>query len=132
MHEWALAEGVVNTALKIAQNKNLRKVKTILLKVGEIQQIDLEVFDFALKELSKDTILEKAEIKYENFPAYLSCHVCGYKWSFYESFNKLNEEEKEAIHFVPETIHVYIKCPKCGSHDFEITEGRGVFIEDVL
>lgn len=132
MHEWALAEGVVNTALEIAQNKNLRKVKTILLKVGEIQQIDLEVFDFALKELSKDTILEKAEIKYENFPAYLSCNVCGYKWSFYETFNKLNEEEKEAIHFVPETIHVYIKCPKCGSHDFEITEGRGVFIEDVL
>jgi hydrogenase nickel incorporation protein HypA/HybF len=132
MHEWALAEGVVNTALEIAQNKNLRKVKTILLKVGEIQQIDLEIFDFALKELSKDTILENAEIKYENFPAYLSCYVCGYKWSFYETFNKLNEEEKEAIHFVPETIHVYIKCPKCGSHDFEITEGRGVFIEDVL
>uniref|UniRef100_A0A7C3MSD0 Hydrogenase maturation factor HypA n=1 Tax=Dictyoglomus thermophilum TaxID=14 RepID=A0A7C3MSD0_DICTH len=132
MHEWALAEGVVNTALEIAQNKNLREVKTLLLKVGEIQQIDLEIFDFALKELSKDTILENAEIKYENFTAYLLCNFCGHKWAFYESFNQLNEEEKEAIHFVPETIHVYIKCPKCGSPDFEITEGRGVFIEDVL
>ncbi|MEN2984131.1 MAG: hydrogenase nickel incorporation protein HypA [Dictyoglomaceae bacterium] len=132
MHEWALAEAIVNTAIKEAQNKNLRKVKFLSIRIGEIQQIDLEIFKFAIKELSKDTILKDAEIRYENYPAILLCNVCKNEWSYMESFEKLNDEEKEAIHFIPETIHVYIYCPKCGSVDFEIKEGRGVWIEEIL
>ncbi|MCX7845237.1 MAG: hydrogenase nickel incorporation protein HypA [Dictyoglomaceae bacterium] len=132
MHEWALAEAIVNTAIREAQKKNLRKVDFLSIKIGEIQQIDLEVFNFALKELSKDTILEGTEIRYENYPALLLCNVCKNIWSYMESFEKLNDEEREAIHFIPETIHVYIHCPKCGSVDFEIKEGRGVWIEEIL
>ncbi len=131
MHEWALAEAVVNSAINMAQEKNLSHIKLLSLKVGEIQQIDMEVFDYAIKELSKGTILENSQIKYKIFPAKLVCNNCGNIWSYMESFQELTEEEKEAIHFIPETIHVYIKCPKCKSADFEIKEGRGVFIEDI-
>ncbi len=132
MHEWALAEAIVNSVIKEAQDKNLRKVDLLSIKVGEIQQIDLEVFDFALKELSKDTILDGAKVKYKDYPAILFCNVCGNEWSYRESFEKLKDEEKEAIHFIPETIHVYIRCPKCKSVDFEIKEGRGIWIEEIL
>lgn len=132
MHEWALAEAVVKSVINLAQSKNLRKVEFISLKVGEIQQIDLEVFDYALKELSKGTVLENAQLKYVLHPAKILCNNCGNTWDYSESFKKLNEEEKEAIHFIPETIHVYIRCPNCGSVDFEIKEGRGVWIEEVI
>lgn len=131
MHEWALAEAVVNSAIKIAQEKKLSQVRVLSLKVGEVQQIDMEVFDYAIKEISKGTILENSEIKYEIFPAKLLCNNCGNEWSYMESFENLTEEEREAIHFIPETIHVYIKCPECKSPDFEIKEGRGVFIEEI-
>ncbi|ACI19221.1 hydrogenase nickel incorporation protein HypA [Dictyoglomus thermophilum] len=131
MHEWALAEAVVNSAIKMAQEKKLSQVRILSLKVGEVQQIDMEVFDYAIKEISKGTILENSEIKYTIFPAKLLCNNCGNEWSYMESFESLTEEEREAIHFIPETIHVYIKCPKCKSPDFEIKEGRGVFIEEI-
>ncbi|ACK41412.1 MULTISPECIES: hydrogenase nickel incorporation protein HypA [Dictyoglomus] len=131
MHEWALAEAVVKSAIDMAQKKNLSQIKLLFLRVGEVQQIDMEVFNYAIKELSKGTILENSEIKYEIFPAKLVCNNCGNIWSYMESFQGLTDEEKEAIHFIPETIHVYMKCPKCKSADFEIKEGRGVFIEDI-
>jgi len=39
-----------------------------------------------------------------------------------------NEDESEAIHFIPEVAFVHARCPKCGSPDFEIMTGRGVSI----
>jgi hydrogenase nickel incorporation protein HypA/HybF len=43
----------------------------------------------------------------------------------------VSEDTAEAIHFVPEVAHTYIKCPSCGSPDFEIVEGRGVWLENI-
>lgn len=34
----------------------------------------------------------------------------------------------EAIHFVPELAHAYLRCPQCGSPDFTIVAGRGVTV----
>jgi hydrogenase nickel incorporation protein HypA/HybF len=44
---------------------------------------------------------------------------------------KLNEDESEAIHFLPEVAFVHTRCPKCKSPDFEITKGRGVTITSI-
>jgi hydrogenase nickel incorporation protein HypA/HybF len=38
----------------------------------------------------------------------------------------LDEDETEAIHFMPEIAHIYIRCPQCKSPDFDIIQGRGV------
>ena len=43
----------------------------------------------------------------------------------------MTEEISEAIHFVPEMAHVYIKCKECGSPDFEVIEGRGVWLATI-
>lgn len=131
MHEWALAEAVVESSLNLIKEKRLEKINEIFIKVGELQNIDIEIFDFAFKELIKNTKLENSKIVYVTEEAILKCNICGNEWKFKESFNKLNEDEKEAIHFIPETLHIYIKCPKCLSFDFEIVSGRGVFLEDI-
>ncbi|MCX8095287.1 MAG: hydrogenase nickel incorporation protein HypA [Caldisericia bacterium] len=131
MHEWALAEAVVESSLRLSKEKNIEKVNEIYIKVGELQNIDIEVFDYAFKELIKDTLLKNSKIIYETQEAILKCNNCRNEWKFMESFKNLSEDEKEAIHFIPETLHIYIKCPKCGSIDFEIINGRGVFLEDI-
>jgi len=128
MHEWALAEAVVLTASQIAEKEGLKEVTEVKIKIGELQQIELDIFEFALSQF-KNEKLKNTNFVLETVEAEFECLVCGHKWSF--ARGKLGEEEREGIHFVPEVAHAYIKCPKCSSSDFEILQGRGVWIESI-
>jgi hydrogenase nickel incorporation protein HypA/HybF len=128
MHEWALAEGVVSTAVKIARAEGLSEITEVVVKIGELQQVEHDVLIFALEQLRKP-MMKDARFVLETIPARLRCRVCGEEWRF--SPEELSEEVSEAIHFVPEVAHVYIKCPGCGSPDFEVVEGRGVILASI-
>ncbi|MCK4635081.1 MAG: hydrogenase nickel incorporation protein HypA, partial [Candidatus Aenigmarchaeota archaeon] len=100
----------------------------ITVALGELQQIDEEVFDFALKEIMNAMgIIFKIKLKRKK--SLLKCNICSEMWSFEPE--KLDEQEKESIHFIPEVAHNYIKCPKCGSPDFKIISGRGVWLDSI-
>lgn len=128
MHEWALAEAVISTVSQIAENEKLKAVTEVRVKVGELQQIELDIIEFAISQL-KTPILENAKFNIETVRAELECRNCGNKWTF--SKEKLDMETAEAIHFVPEIAHTYIKCPECGSPDFKILQGRGMWLESI-
>ena len=128
MHEWALAEAVISAASEAAEKEGLREVREVRIRIGELQQIDQDVLMFALQQIKK-TKIESAEFKIEEARARMRCRVCGRAWVFEKE--KLGESVLEAIHFVPEVAHAYVKCPKCGSPDFEVVEGRGVWLLSV-
>lgn len=133
MHEWALADAVVTTALKVAENENLKEISEIIIKIGELQTIDTEIFNFALKEVMQPQkkLLEKAKIKLKTEKAILKCKVCNNEWLFKNAVKNLSEDETESLHFIPETAHVYLRCPECKSPDFEIIQGRGIWIDSI-
>jgi len=128
MHEWALAEAVVSTTLKIAEEKGLKEIIELKIKIGELQQIDQEIFGFALSQL-RSPLLKNAKFSLETVKAELKCRVCNHKWRF--NTKNMDEDVSEFIHFVPEIAHTYLKCPKCGSPDFEILMGRGVWLDSI-
>lgn len=128
MHEWALAEAVVSTVSEIAEKEGLKEVAEVFIKVGELQQIEIDILKFALSQL-KSLKLKNAKFHVKTIKAELKCRVCGHEWVF--SKGKIDEEMAEAIHFIPEIAHTYIKCQKCGSPDFEILKGRGIWLESV-
>lgn len=128
MHEWALAEAVISTVSQITEKEQLKEVLEVKIKVGELQQIELDILEFALSQL-KTPKLKNAKFNIQTAKAELKCRFCGYKWIFRKE--EMNEEIAEAIHFVPEIAHAYVKCPKCGSPDFEILEGRGIWLESI-
>jgi hydrogenase nickel incorporation protein HypA/HybF len=128
MHEWALAEAVIAAAQQIAEKEKLKEIKEVTIKVGELQQIEQEILRFALSQL-KPASFKNAKFRITKAKTTLKCRVCENTWLFRK--NKLDEGTAEAIHFVPEVAHAYIKCPKCGSSDFEIAEGRGVWLENI-
>jgi hydrogenase nickel incorporation protein HypA/HybF len=128
MHEWALAEAVIAAASQVAEKEGLKEVKEVKIKVGELQQIELDILEFALSQL-KPAKFKHTEFSIEVAKAELKCRVCGYKWFFDKE--KMDKDAAEAVHFVPEIAHAYIKCPKCGSPDFEILGGRGVWLERI-
>ena len=128
MHEWALAEAVIIAAGKIAEKEKLREVREVTIKLGELQQVEEDILRFALSQL-KPANFKNTEFHITKARTTLRCRVCGNNWLFKR--NKLDENTAEAIHFVPEVAHSYIKCPKCGSPDFEIIEGRGIWLENI-
>jgi hydrogenase nickel incorporation protein HypA/HybF len=128
MHEWALAEAVMKAAQEIADKEGLKQVTEIHIKIGELQDVERQIFRFALSQLKPDRF-KKAKFRISKAKATLKCRVCGNTWFFEKK--KLDKETAEAIHFVPEVAHTYIKCPKCGSPDFEIVEGRGIWLESI-
>jgi hydrogenase nickel incorporation protein HypA/HybF len=128
MHEWALAEAVIASASQIAEKEGIKQVTEVKIKIGELQQIERDIFDFALAQLKLTKFKDaKFDVKIER--ARFKCRVCGHNWLF--SNSKLSRDSAEAIHFVPEVAHTYIKCPRCGSPDFEMIEGRGVLLESI-
>lgn len=122
MHEWALAESVIKTVETKPELKN-KKIKVLL---GELQDIDEEIFSFAMDELLKQ---RKSDIKYSIVvdEAAFKCNECGREF-FMSEITKKSKAERENIHFIPEMVKAFVKCPGCGSIDFDIVRGRGVMI----
>jgi hydrogenase nickel incorporation protein HypA/HybF len=128
MHEWALAEAILVSANEIAEKERLKEITEVTIKVGELQQVEPDILRFALSQM-KTEIFKNAKFRILKAKTTLKCRVCGTTWQF--NLGKLDKNTAEAIHFVPEVAHTYIKCPKCGSPDFEIVNGRGVWLENV-
>ncbi len=128
MHEWALAEAVVATAKKAAHNKQMREVREIAVKLGELQQIEREIFEFALQQIlrQEEPLVRQAKVSLEIERAQFQCRACGWEWAF--TAEQLSQEISEAIHFIPEIAHTYIRCPQCHSPDFDVVKGRGVWL----
>ncbi len=128
MHEWALAEAVLSAASSAADEQGLSEVTEVRVKVGELQQIDPEILQFAFSQIRTGKF-KNARLTIRKTKTSLNCRVCGHKWII--KVRELEETSSEDIHFVPEVVHAFVKCPKCGSPDFEIVEGRGIWLETV-
>lgn len=120
VHEWALAESVTLYIL----DKNVKRAKKIAIKVGALQSIDKDILVFAIQELSREHGVEIDKVEVVEEEPLLKCNVCGYTWSL--NISEIEESVREAIHFLPEAIYAYFKCPNCRSVDFEIVRGRGL------
>lgn len=128
MHEWALAEAILASAKQVAEQEKLKEVTEVTIKVGELQQIEPPILRFALTQLRPEPF-KHTKFHILKAKTTLKCRACNTSWQF--NLKKLDKATAEAIHFVPEASHSFINCTKCGSPDFEIVTGRGVWIEDI-
>ncbi len=134
MHEWALAEGVVETAKQIAEREKLTSVRRVRVKLGALQQIDRGIFSDACEKFLEDADdrIRNASIEFESEPIHCVCRRCNFAWTIDDDeLARLDEESAESIHFVPELVHAYFRCPTCGSADFSVDRGRGVWVSSV-
>lgn len=126
MHEWALAQAVTLKVKEIRKNEGLVKVERLIVGLGELQQIDEEIFKAGLNTCLKSQ--EKGEVTtvLKKMPAVFICRHCQHQWRMDTA--GLSKTEAEMIHFIPEVSRSYIFCPVCESQDFEVSQGRGVEI----
>jgi len=131
MHEWAFAEGIVNTAIEESKRRNISRLSKVVIVLGELQSIEKDIVEFAIDNLKKDTPACEADFVFETEQVKFECRNCGNRWllSDIEPESGENEIIRESIHYVPEVAHSFFSCPSCGSKDFEIVQGRGVYIK---
>ncbi|ACC98822.1 Hydrogenase expression/synthesis HypA family [Elusimicrobium minutum Pei191] len=130
MHEWALSDSIAKAALAIKNEQNLKEITSITVVLGEVQDIHAGVFKEIFDEVKlQHAGVEKAELKIETEKGFFKCNNCKTEFGFERE--KLPHETAEDIHFVPETLRLYINCPKCKSSDFNIIKGRGLYIKEI-
>jgi len=128
MHEWALAESIIITALENAKKNHIKILTDMTIQLGELQQIEQDILKFALTEILTQHNQNKQHVTFHIKIEYtkLRCTYCLKTWGFKELKNTISPEEAEAIHFLPEVAFAHTRCPYCGKPDFEIIKGRGV------
>jgi hydrogenase nickel incorporation protein HypA/HybF len=133
MHEWALAEAVVEAAVNAAKKERLKKITKIVVNTGELQAVDHGIFRGALTDIigtqPEHALLGGAAIQLGVERARFKCRSCDTEWTLADM--SLDDEEKEAIHFAPEAAHAFIRCPSCKGPDFDMLAGREVSIASI-
>lgn len=127
MHEWALADAVIEATSTALAGRNPSCLRGVTVTVGELQAIDHEIFTFALNTLLEERPFHAASYRLETEPARFLCSSCEREWSLSET-RGLDDKTREAIHFLPEAAHAFIRCPFCASPDYRVQKGRGVSI----
>ena len=133
MHELALADSVLKAALSAADDAGMDRIDRIVVKIGELQQIETELFEFSLTTVLPAMDARLAGVKFDLSEELVrfECRSCGTDYSREQAGIDSDGDQDEAIHFIPELSHAFARCPSCGSPDFEIRAGRGITLERI-
>jgi hydrogenase nickel incorporation protein HypA/HybF len=108
MHELALSEGIVRTALK-AGGTDERRMMTIAVDVGALSAVNASSLEFCLRLTLDERGMEHTAIEVALVPAKVNCQ-CGHTYTTEDMFGG---------------------CPLCGGFLREIVDGRDVTIRHV-
>jgi hydrogenase nickel incorporation protein HypA/HybF len=124
MHEWALGEAIVSELVERSKHKNI--TEKVEIAFGELNQIDREALLFVIKQMAKGTNLENLDYSVVQTETSFFCNACGHHWRFADVKCYLARElgEDNPVHFIPDIIQVFVRCLKCGSQDFQTTDGN--------
>jgi len=120
MHEFSMANQIVEKALNLAKEKKAKRIESIEISVGELSLLgEGEQLKFWLREiLNKKKIAKDAQIKINTVKAVVKCKKCGYEGNL-----KLDSKQDHS--------HPVFLCPNCEDSDIDIKEGRDCVIKRV-
>lgn len=118
MHELSMAQGIINAVLDTASENNATEVTEVTVEVGRLAMINPEQLQFILGVLVENTIMDDAEIKFEEIPAEIQCYDCDFK-------GEAILDDKD--HYAP-----MVKCPKCDSLNVETLNGKDIVVKNMV
>jgi hydrogenase nickel incorporation protein HypA/HybF len=119
MHEYSIAEELINTLLDQVDEDKLSDTEIVHLEIGELQVISREALTQAFKIATEGTLLEESELRYEEVPLLVSCEDCEFQ-------GEVNYEDDYSLHFsVP-----VLTCPECGS-SVDIVKGNELAVKSL-
>jgi hydrogenase nickel incorporation protein HypA/HybF len=124
LHELAVVEALLTSILNLANERKVKFFKKIIVSIGELQRLDRELLRNMLIDFLNREGISFEEVIINEELAFFQCNRCGFKWSLEDV--RLSDYAREAIHFLPEVVYSFIRCPSCGSRDYDVKSGRVV------
>ncbi|MCZ2126636.1 MAG: hydrogenase maturation nickel metallochaperone HypA [Anaerolineales bacterium] len=110
MHELPAAQALLKIALERAEKANAKQIVALYIVVGELSSMVDDSVQFYWETIAKDTIAEKATLRFRRVSAELQCMIC---------FHKYRPSQSELI------------CPQCGGVGAKIISGEEFFLEAI-
>lgn len=143
MHEFTVAQSIVDSVLHEAQIHNAKKVNEIDVDVGELMQVDIDVLEKALVLLLDGPLMKETKARLHLTHARFSCRKCGHDWLMEESKKQLSavadellvrepDSKELPLHFLPYLYPVFLHCGRCGSADIEVPQGEEIVLRRVV
>ncbi len=143
MHEWSVTQSIVEAVTRFAEEKGLKRITRVEIEVNELSQLETDIMEEAFRILAQGTPAQDAELIILKSPVHFVCKNCGYRWDLKEALRYIQEatsghsivdEEGTSdppLHYLPMLVYSFLKCPKCGSRDFELENPFSVRIKSV-
>ncbi len=109
MHELSIANSLVEIATQHATAAGAERVKSITLKIGALSCVHQSALEFSFELVTRDTMLEGAELVFINVPVVIYCPGCA---------------EEMALPGIQR-----FRCPQCDTPSADIRQGRELDIE---
>lgn len=77
MHELSIAVGIVDAVMAEAEQRSMRTVSKVYLRLGSLAGIDREALLFSFPIASEGTVLDGAELVVEEVPIRILCETCS-------------------------------------------------------
>jgi hydrogenase nickel incorporation protein HypA/HybF len=139
MHEFSIAQSLVESVISEAKKNNAKKVLVIEIWIAELMQLDKDIFVNLVSSLLTGPVLSSAHLEVKTEKAAFTCRKCGRSWGMDEAKKQLQEIEKgllikepdgvdPPLHFLPQLYPAFIHCPDCGSSDILLQDSGSVQI----
>lgn len=110
MHEMSLAMGVLQIVEEAARAQHFRRVRSVLLEIGELSMVEAEAMRFCFDAVSRGTLAEGAVLNVIEVAGQGLCFNCNIT--------------------VP-LAALYDPCPACGGHPVQATGGTEMRVKEL-
>lgn len=110
MHEMSLAMGVLQIVEEAARAQRFRRVRSVLLEIGELSMVEAEAMRFCFDAVSRGTLAEGAVLNVVEVAGLGLCFNCNMT--------------------VP-LAALYDPCPACGGHPVQATGGTEMRVKEL-
>jgi hydrogenase nickel incorporation protein HypA/HybF len=104
MHEMAVTQSIMDIVLRHGEQAGARQIVAVNLVIGDLTGFVDDSIQFYFDFLSRDTLAQGAQLRFERVPARVRCHSCGSEYA-------------------PPDTRLWT-CPECDALGGEIIAGR--------
>lgn len=110
MHELGIAQSIINTVVKVAEQNGRKKIEKVRIQVGEFRAVIEEQLVFCFAFAAEGTFAEGAALEIEVLPIVALCQYCN------------SEFRVKNFHF---------QCTECEGTSVRVIKGQELKIIDV-